>query len=207
MPALTREDIANIALDLLTEGPIDSLEEDVKSARLLRRHFEVTREAELTKVVWNFAVLSKEVDPSETGVEPWAYAYEMPADALRVLPVVNDMQDEIDWRIEGSQIFTMLGGGRKIRYVGNLVDPNDMPALFIDVWAAALAMKIAHAITGKASMIDVARQAYKDAMSAALRVNAVQKLGRSTSGLWEQARGGARHPLGYARTYHGGGWR
>lgn len=207
MPALTREDVANLSLDLLTEGAIESLEADEKSARLLKRHMDVTRESELTKVVWNFSVMSTDVDPSETGVEPWAYAYEMPADALRVLPFVNDLQQEVDWRIEGSQVYTMIGGSRKVRYVGNLVDPNDMPSLFIDVWAAALAIKIAHPITGKASMIEVARQAYKDAVSAAKQVNAFQKQGRAASGLWEQARGGGPRPYGYARSYHGGGWR
>lgn len=207
MPALTREDVANLALDILTEGSIDSLEEDAKAPRLLKRHFDVTREAELTKVVWNFAVMTKAVDASETGSTPWAFAYEMPADALRILPVINEASQEQDWRIEGSQIFTIGGGTRKIRYVANLIDPNDMPAVFIDVWAAAMSIKIAHPITGKSSMIEVARQAYKDAVAAAMKVNAIQKQGRSTQGHWEQARGGRCRGYGFSRTHHGGGIR
>ncbi|CAH2395901.1 hypothetical protein [Mesorhizobium escarrei] len=45
-------DIANMALGVLDEAPIDSLDQDVKPARLLNLHFDLTREAELTKHAW-----------------------------------------------------------------------------------------------------------------------------------------------------------
>lgn len=207
MPALTREDIANLALDLLTEGSIDSLEEDTKPARLLKRQFEITREAELTKNAWSFAIMSKDIDAADTNSQAWPFVYEMPSDALRILPPVDDFQNEIDWRIEGSNIYARNGGSLNVRYIANLIDPNDWPSVFTDVYVAALAMKVAHGITGKASMIEVARQAYKDALTQAVRLNAVQTRGRATAGLWEHSRGSFFSPWGYSRTRHGGGWR
>ncbi|MER9854165.1 MULTISPECIES: hypothetical protein [unclassified Mesorhizobium] len=47
--AITPLDIANMALAVLDEAPIDSLDQDVKAARLLNLHFDLAREAELTK--------------------------------------------------------------------------------------------------------------------------------------------------------------
>ena len=47
--AITPLDIANMALAVLDEAPIDSLDPDVKPARLLNLHFDLAREAELTR--------------------------------------------------------------------------------------------------------------------------------------------------------------
>ena len=55
--AITPLDIANMALAVLDEAPIDSLDQDVKPARLLNLHFDFAREAELTRHAWVFAIL------------------------------------------------------------------------------------------------------------------------------------------------------
>jgi hypothetical protein len=201
--AVTPLDIANQALALLTEAPIDSLDDDDRAARLLNTHFDTTREAELLKRDWVFAILSSNIDPAETGVSPYGYSYALPSDCLRLLPLTwngDPDADEIDYRRENDTVLTTYGGARNIRYIGNLVDPGDWDALFTQVFAAALAIKVAHALTGKAAMIDVARQAYADAVRDAIRVNAIQKRGRETRGTWAQARGDYQ---GYG---YGGGW-
>lgn len=207
--AVTPVDIANQALALLTEASIDSLDDDDRAARLLNTHFDTAREAELMKRDWVFAILSADIEPAETGASPYGYAYELPADCLRTLPLTwngDPDADEIDARREGDTLLTTCGGIRRIRYIGNLVDPGDWDALFTQVLAAALAMKVAHALTGKAAMIDVARQAYAEAIRDAVRVNAIQKRGRETRGTWAQARGDGGGYCGNARARHGGGW-
>jgi hypothetical protein len=209
--ANTSLDIANMALGLLTEAPIDSLDDDDKNARLIGLHFDVTREAELLSHEWVFSILSADIEPAETGWASYGYSYELPPDCLRPLPVTeSDDPDtqEIDWRREGDTILTRSGGTRRIRYIGNLVDPGDWDALFTQVLVSALAIKIAHAITGKASMIEVAQAAYDRALRSALRVNAVQKRGRAVSGTWSQARGDGFGWSREATSGHGyGGWR
>lgn len=201
--AVTPVDIANMAMALLTEASIDSLDDDDRAARLLNTHFDTTREAELMKRDWVFAILSVDVVPTVTGAWPYGFAYELPSDCLRLLPMTwngDPDADEIDYRREGDTVITAAGGTRRIRYIGNLIDPGDWDALFTQVLAAALAIKIAHPLTGKAGMVDAARQAYADAMRDAVRVNAIQKRGRQTRGTWAQARG---DDSGFC---YGGGW-
>lgn len=204
MAALTQTEVANMALGLLTEAPIDNLDEDSRAARMMRLHFETTRESELTKRAWVFALKSEEVEPEERNSSPWRYGYELPADALRALPLMEGAY-ELEWIAEGSQILTMQGGRRSIQYIANLIDPNDWPSVFTDVLAAALAMKVAHSITGKTSAMQIAQQSYENAIATAMALNAVQKRGRAPSGLWEQARAGYASGSHGARARHGWG--
>ncbi|TIO46843.1 MAG: hypothetical protein E5Y00_32665, partial [Mesorhizobium sp.] len=77
--AITPLDIANMALAVLDEAPIDSLDQDVKAARLLNLHFDLTREGELAKHAWVFAILSALVPGSDSGSGDCTlnYAYEL----------------------------------------------------------------------------------------------------------------------------------
>lgn len=189
MAGLSETEIANMALGVLTESPIDSLDEDIAAARLVRLHFDNTREAELKKRAWVFATQSATVAPIDSADLYWPYSYALPADCLRVLPLMQS-DVEIDWQVKGGAVLTRWGGSRAIDYIANLVDPNDWDALFNDVLAAAIAIKIAHPLTGKTTMVDVARQVYKDAVREAVRNNAIQKRGRAPSRSWEAARAG-----------------
>ena len=186
MATVTPTDIANMALGLLTEAPIDSLDDDDRSARMLRLHYETTRAAELLKRVWAFAILTAEVDGVETGDPAYPYSFTLPANCLRPLPPTHDGDPAgvaLDFRAEGDALLMRTGGARRIRYIGNLIDPGDWNALFTEVFAAALAIKIAHSVTGKASMIEVAQGAYDRAVREARRVNAIIKMGSAPSGL------------------------
>jgi len=195
--AITPEIIANMALGVLDEAPIDSLVEDSKAARLLNLHFEQTRMAELKKNTWVFAIMSASIESVavDDGYGVGAYSYALPPDALRVLPVTENGEPDgypLPWRQEAGLIYCSESGPRRIRYIGNLIDPNDMDPLFIEVWTAALAVKVAHAITHKTGMIDIARNAYQTALQEARRVNAVERGQMVQKQTWAQARGDYR---------------
>ncbi|TIY08108.1 MAG: hypothetical protein E5V18_07370 [Mesorhizobium sp.] len=191
--AITPLDIANMALGVLDEAPIDSLDQDVKPARLLNLHFDLTREAELTKHAWVFAILAAAVAGSDTGSSGAGtlnFAYELPVDCL---PLTDNGEPDgvpIAWRQEAGLIYCDRSGPRLIRYVANLTDPNDWDALFTEVLVAALAIKIAHPLTHKAGMIDIARGAYDRALDAAFQSNAIQRGGRLSTSSWAIQRGG-----------------
>jgi hypothetical protein len=194
MASLTPEDVANMALALLDEAPIDSLDQDIKAARLINLHYDLTREAELSKYAWVFAILSASVDGSDTGSGDCtlAWAYELPPDCLRPLPLTDNGEPDgvpISWRQEAGLVYSNMSSPRIIRYIANLTDPNDWDALFTDVLVAALAVKIAHPLTHKAGMIDVARSAYQTALDAAYAAQAIQRQGRLTTTTWAQQRG------------------
>lgn len=195
--AITPVDIANMALAVLDEAPIDSLDEDVKAARLLNLHYDLTREAELSKHAWVFSILTEEVAGTDTGSGNGTlnFAYEVPADALRVLPLTFNGEPggiPISWRQEAGLIYSDQESPRIIRYIANLTDPNDWDALFTEVLVAALAVKIAHPITHKSGMIDIARAAYDRALSEAFRANAIQRGGKLYTQSWASARGDNR---------------
>ena len=195
--AITPLDIANMALAVLDEAPIDSLDQDVKAARLINLHFDLTREAELTKYAWVFAILRATVAGSDTGGDACSlnFAYELPADCLRPLPLSRNGEPDgvpVSWRQEASLIYSDQPGPLAIRYVANLTDPNDWDALFTEVLVAALAIKVAHPLTHKSGMIDIARAAYDRALDAALNANAIQRGGRSYTASWSSQRGDNR---------------
>jgi hypothetical protein len=195
--ALTPVDVANMALATLDEAPIDSLDQDIKAARLLNLHFDITRQAELTKYAWVFAILRASVAGSDIGSGDCTlkYAYELPADCLRPLPLTDNGEPTgvpISWRQEADIVYSNIPGPLDIRYVANLTDPNDWDALFTDVLVSALAVKIAHPLTHKAGMIDVARAAYDRALDAAYAAQAIQRGGNFYSQSWAQQRGDDR---------------
>ncbi|RUV02603.1 hypothetical protein EOA60_27855 [Mesorhizobium sp. M1A.F.Ca.IN.020.06.1.1] len=195
--AITPLDIANMALAVLDEAPIDSLDQDVKAARLLNLHFDLTREGELAKHAWVFAILSALVPGSDSGSGDCTlnYAYELPADCIRPLPLADTGEPggvPISWRQEAGLVYSDQPGPLTIRYIANLTDPNDWDALFTEVLVAALAIKVAHPLTHKAGMIDIARAAYDRALDAAFSANAIQRGGRLYTGGWATQRGDLR---------------
>lgn len=194
----TQTDIANMALAVLDEAPIDSIEDDNRAARLCKLHFELTREAELSRHAWAFAVKTAEIPGVDTGSEEgtlnWSYA--LPSDCLRVLRLTWD--DErfgipISWEQRDGLLFSDQASPRKIRYIANLTDPDDWSALFTEVLVAALAIKMAHAITHKANMVQIAQQAYERALSGAMRVDAIERGGLMHYGDWSLHRGDTRY--------------
>ena len=202
--AITPLDIANMALAVLDEAPIDSLDQDVKAARLINLHFDLTREAELTKYAWVFAILRATVAGSDTGSGDCSlnFAYELPADCLRPLPLSRNGEPDgvpVSWRQEAGLIYSDQPGPLAIRYVANLTDPNDWDALFTEVLVAALAIKVAHPLTHKSGMIDIARSAYDRALDAALNANAIQRGGRFYTASWSSQRGDNRVAPGDSR--------
>lgn len=186
-------DIANMALDILKEAPISSLDDDRPIARWLKRNFTVTRNAVLERAEWNFSLVRAEI--AEDATEPafgWDYQYTIPADCIRVIPLTQDGKSEgrpILHEIEGGKILTNQCGPLKVRYVENLENIDSYPASFSEAVAARLAMKMAHWLTGKTSYVKVAQGLYDDAMETAFLSDAVQgSVPRAADEEWTDAR-------------------
>ena len=194
MVALTVEDVANMALGILVEAPIDSLDDNTKAARLLNLHYETTRQSELIKHPWAFALFRVELDPDDDAPtsDEYNYAYAMPDDALRVLPLTDNGEASgvrIPFKQEANLILTNYYGPRLIRYIGNMTDPADWDPLFVEAFAARLAMKIAMPLTNKPSVLQGAQVVYNEAISEARRVNSIVSSSIAASRSWAEERG------------------
>jgi hypothetical protein len=194
--ALTPIDVANMALGILVEAPINSLDDNDKPARLLDLHFETTRQAELIKQAWSFAIFRTELTSLESVDVPagsvYNYAFEVPEDALRVLPLTETGEVHgvpISWKLEGGLILSDYASPMLVRYIGNLTDPADWNPLFVEALAARLAMKIAMPLTNKPSVLQGAKLVYEEAIAEERRINAIERGSGAVLQSWANARG------------------
>lgn len=169
-------DICNLALDLLAEAPIADLSEDRRIARWCDRNYDTARDSLLRKAPWRFAVRLAELSAATPPIFGWTYAYALPADCLRPLPLtVNGAPNGaiIQSEVIGQRLETDAPAPVRLRYIGRITDVTTYPADFAEALAAALAMKMAHWLTGKTGYQDIALQSYREALNNAVLTDAI----------------------------------
>ena len=169
--------ICNLALDLLAEAPIASLTDDRRIARWCDRNYDTARDSLLRKAPWRFAVKLAELTAATPPIFGWNNAYTLPADCLRPLPLtVNSEPDGAIIRSEviGQRLETDAAAPVRLRYVCRATDVTTYPADFIEALSAALAMKMAHWLTGKTGYQQIARDAYQSALANAVLTDAIE---------------------------------
>lgn len=152
---LSVTEICNMALDLLEEAPIDSIDDDRSVARWFKRNFWPTAWALMRKHPWNFAMDRRSLVAEATNPAfGWGKAYPVPAEWLRVLPLTCDALENgasIPFKLEGERILTNAGSPLKARGILRVDNTGLFDNMFCDALAANLAMKASHFITGKQS--------------------------------------------------------
>lgn len=117
---LTSIEICNAALGAIGENPIASFADPDRVSRAASMIFEPARQLVNMSVWWAFAMrrsagLARLVDAPATD---WAYAYELPADCLRIYEVGNTWDE---YAVEGRAILTNATSV-KLRYLADLTD-------------------------------------------------------------------------------------
>ena len=192
-------DICNEALAILGNDPIVSMEDrDVKAIRC-KQFYTITRNAVLRAHPWNFA--TRRVQLQRAAAVPtfgFSYGYKMPPFCLRLLvaaptgadvdsPNIHD--DGSSYRVEGDVILsneeTLFA-----KYIIEIEEPGLFDALFTEAFAAKLAMKLAVALTGAASKLELAAKLFQLALKSATGVDAVEAGTPAQSGScgWLRAR-------------------
>lgn len=170
--------ICNLALDILKEAPISSIEDERPIATWCKRNFAVQRDGALAMANWNFALTRKVI--AADSVAPafgWDYAYTLPGECVRLLPLTlggNDEDPQVHHVVEGGKLLTNMSGPARIRYVRRATNYDAYHALFIDFLSARLAFRMAHWLTGKTSYVDVAQKIMKDTLEAAWLADAIE---------------------------------
>ncbi|MEX3008358.1 hypothetical protein [Hoeflea sp. TYP-13] len=176
--AMTVTGVCNMALDILHEGPISSIEDDEPNARRFKRNFDALRDAFLAAHPWNFAVSRVSLPADATAPAfGWDYRYLIPGDCLRLLPLKCDGEFDganIPHELESGFLLTDEKAPLKIRYVRRVSELGLWTPLSVTAFAAFLAANLAHAVTGKASYAQFAADRFQSELKRAKRVDGLQ---------------------------------
>lgn len=182
--------IANRALQKLGAARVMSIGDDSKNGRACQACYGSLRDAELRAHAWKFAT-ARAVLPEleETPAFGFGRQFEAPADCLRLLQVGECAADDnlIDYRgaprpvfaYEGGRILTDLGAPLHIRYVKRVTNAGLFDPLFAEALAARMAMEMADELTDSPGKAQIAGAMYKDAVRAAVRVDAIERSAES----------------------------
>lgn len=181
---LSDTQICNMALDLLEEAPIDSIDDNLSVARWFKRNFWPTAWALMRKHPWNFAIDRRLLAASSTAPAfGWSTAYDIPAEWLRVLPLTIDGTEngrQIPHKVEQGRILTnatisMLGlAGLPVRGIKRIDNTGLFDNQFADALAASLGMKAAHFITGKQSYAERMGNVFQGALADAQIIDSLE---------------------------------
>lgn len=188
MNVLTETDIANNALDIVGGLNIQNIDDtNNPNAVLCRRHFGQCLTAELDKFEWSFAYRITTAEPVDLTTYPELaisgyHAYVLPSGFSRLSQ--QFFSERYPYRADqyslGHAYF--LANGclytrfpiYEIPYCTNYVEISKWPALFCDVMASALAIRIARKIMGTDADIAFLTQLYNKEVSAARRQQLLQ---------------------------------
>lgn len=180
----TQVNIVNMALVKLGQEPIVTLDDNNISARTAKLLWNNTRDLELSKQVWTFAL--KGIKLPKLDMQPVNYqnAYPLPADCLTLVQVgdeyfapnlLNYVSDDMSlYRVEGNLILTDLSAPLKIRYIARVEDCTLYHPAFKEVLACKLAAEMCETIMQSNSKKQLALEQYKTALIDAVAANAIQ---------------------------------
>lgn len=209
--------IVNRALTKLGAERILLLEDNTKSARVMRSIIDDVRDGELAAYRWKFAMrrqnlaaLAPEVSPV-TGVAQdvvpfgYAFAYPLPMDFLALVQL-NELDvyavgragasagagaGKPKWSIEGNRVLTDFGAPLRMRYIARVDDFSLFSALFVEVLACRLALEACESLTQSNTKKQMLWQEYERAVSRAMGQDAVEKAPDVLPlGAWLRAREG-----------------
>lgn len=171
-------EICNVALRILGQQPILSIEDNLPQAISISGVYEIVRKATLRKHTWNFAMKRQQL-PALTATPAWgySYAYQLPTDLLRLVEV----QCNLDYRVEGLTVLTNAPAPLNIRYVKDAKDPAEYDALFVDAFAGELASMICEDVTGSNTKKQTAEAVTGAALREARRINAQENPSQGVS--------------------------
>lgn len=180
-------DICNSALTILGAATINAITDQTNQARALNAVWNVQRDSELRKHIWNFSIARNALPALATtpASGPYTQQFQLPAGCLRVLMVGDsysgaDLSDyrsgptTDDYAIEGNLVLSNLPAPLSIRYIRQVVDPTQWDAAFCAAFAAVLARVTCFRITQSTAKEKDAEQAYMQAIRDAVMANALE---------------------------------
>lgn len=173
-------EIANVACSAIGGGIVitDPLD-DRRVARKIKSVWDLQRRATIREGGWNFAMRRFEL-AALAGVSldglvlfPFAYAYQLPADCLRLIEVLECPQ-RTDYQQEGGKILCNVSGPLHGRYLTDVTESAEWDDDFAHAFGLRIAWKIGHDIAGSTYDRDNGWRRYQDALAVAGRTDALE---------------------------------
>lgn len=142
-------DLANAALSLLGEAPLNSLTDDRKAATVLTPRIGPVRDALLRSHPWNFSSSRATLALSATSPPfGFANAFALPTDYLRVREV-NGGLDPFEIERQGPILVLLTDASSvNLKYTARVTNPSEWDPMFYETMAAALALDVSIALLG-----------------------------------------------------------
>ncbi len=184
-------DICNRALQKLGAKRITSLEQDSRNARSCNVAYPSVRDSELRAHPWNCAIKRATLAADATAPD-WgrAASFQLPSDFLRKAPPYpEDNYPDIDYQIEGRKILTDETDVLYLRYVAQIIDPNEMDPLLREAISARLAVELSEELSQSSSKKEALKGEYVAIIREARKTNAIENIAQeSFEGDWVTSR-------------------
>ena len=171
--------VVNDALRIIGAARVTGLTGATKSEMLALDAWETVWKTEIEAHAWAFALKRQSIAAlSDVPLEPYEYAYALPADCLSVIdiPELHRRQWSMETINDQKAIVTRYtdGGALTLRFITSGVDVSNWPNTFARAVAAKLAMSLCEPITQSNTKLEYASAQYEDAIRVARRTDAIQ---------------------------------
>lgn len=169
-------EVANMAaIKMGASAVILSLDDDRKVARTLKAVWAAERRATIRDGAFNFAArrgtLAQVANVPAAERYPYAAAFELPADALRLIEILN-LAARADYQVEGRRVLCDSTGPLYARWSIDVPEPANWDDAFAEAFACRLAWKCGREVQGDDFDTNRAYAEYATAMSGTKRVDA-----------------------------------
>lgn len=174
----TKIQIWNMALDVLREQPLSSVDDTTATARWLARNYDQQRDYLMERYLWKFALTRAEI--AADSVKPawqWNYRYLLPTNSLRFVPPTYDGAwggTPIPFEEESGYLMCDTAGPLRLRYILRTTNEGLFSNGFCECLSLRLALRMAHWVTGKQSMVQQVQGLYNETLAAVVQTHAVQ---------------------------------
>ncbi len=151
--AASEVEICNQALYLIGAERISSLTADSKEARICNDMYSVIRDQLLAAHPWNFAIRRAQysaIDELPDGVFDWDYAFELPANCLRVVGIDDP---EEPWAREADYLYTNYSPV-SVKFIEKITSVDKFSPMFTKALAYAIAVEIGPHITQSPTLFE-----------------------------------------------------
>lgn len=169
-------DVAQLAaVRMGSEVKITSLDDERPTARALRAVWDIERKATIRDGSFNFSArrgpLAQVDVPDIALIWPFLAAYELPAEALRLIEILNS-DVRANFQVEGRQVLCNATAPLYARWSIDVPEPAEWDDQFAEAFACRLAWKVGRRVVGSEFDTQAAWREYQMAISAAKGVDA-----------------------------------